>query len=127
MALLYGRAGRLTAKNGGFRPGQTDRWCGSLNCEPACDVNGQCVVAGPGRGNLTCDCRPGFWGTGVTCLPATACVGGVTFEQLVHTRTVDTVCAAVTVCGREQQIGGSGGSLEPPGPLLTHLHTVHMV
>ena len=24
MALLYGRAGRLTAKNGGFRPGQ---WC----------------------------------------------------------------------------------------------------
>ena len=35
---------------------------------------------------------------------------------------------------REQQIGGSGGSLEPPGPLLeppgpllTHLHTVYMV
>ena len=34
---------------------------------------------------------------------------------------------------REQQIGGSGGSLEPPGPLLeppgpllTHLHTVYM-
>jgi hypothetical protein len=33
---------------------------------------------------------------------------------------------------REQQIGGSGGSLEPPGPileppgpLLTHLHTVY--
>jgi hypothetical protein len=27
---------------------------------------------------------------------------------------------------REQQIRGSGGSLEPPGPLLTHLHTVYM-
>jgi hypothetical protein len=27
---------------------------------------------------------------------------------------------------REKQIGGSGGSLEPPGSLLTHLHTVHM-
>jgi hypothetical protein len=27
---------------------------------------------------------------------------------------------------REKQIGGSGGSLEPPGPLLTHLHTVYM-
>jgi hypothetical protein len=27
MALLYGRAGRLTAKNGGFRPGQTRRVC----------------------------------------------------------------------------------------------------
>ena len=25
MALLYGRAGCLTAKNGGFRPGQSDR------------------------------------------------------------------------------------------------------
>ena len=37
------------------------------------------------------------------------------------------------VATREQQIGGSGGSLEPPGPLLeppgpllTHLHTVYM-
>jgi hypothetical protein len=35
------------------------------------------------------------------------------------------------VLAREKQIGGSGGSLEPPGPLLeppgpflTHLHTV---
>ena len=27
---------------------------------------------------------------------------------------------------REKQIGGSGGSLEPPGPLLTHLHTVYI-
>jgi hypothetical protein len=31
-----------------------------------------------------------------------------------------------TVQLREQQIGGSGGSLEPPGPLLTRLHTVYM-
>jgi hypothetical protein len=38
-----------------------------------------------------------------------------------------------TVIVREQQIGGSGGSLEPPGPLLeppgpllTHLRTVYM-
>ena len=28
-------------------------------------------------------------------------------------------------CG-EKQTRGSGGSLEPPGPLLTHLHTVHI-
>jgi hypothetical protein len=27
---------------------------------------------------------------------------------------------------REKQIGGSGGSLEPRGPLPMHLHTVHM-
>jgi DEAD/DEAH box helicase domain-containing protein len=28
--------------------------------------------------------------------------------------------------GREKQIRGSEGSLEPPGPLPTHLHTVYM-
>ena len=26
----------------------------------------------------------------------------------------------------EKEIGGSGGSLEPYGPLLTHLHTIYM-
>jgi hypothetical protein len=30
------------------------------------------------------------------------------------------------VPGRAKEIWGSGGSLEPPGPLLTHLHTVYM-
>ena len=31
------------------------------------------------------------------------------------------------VPAREKEVGGSGGSLEPPaGPLLTHLHSVHM-
>jgi hypothetical protein len=30
------------------------------------------------------------------------------------------------VCPREKKIRGSGGSLEPPGPLLTHLHIVYM-
>ena len=40
MALLYGRAGRLTAKNGGFRPGQSeykaDGAClGQCDCGPA--------------------------------------------------------------------------------------------
>jgi hypothetical protein len=34
--------------------------------------------------------------------------------------------AGVTVDCREKEIGGSGGSLEPPGPLPTHLHTVYM-
>ena len=43
------------------------------------------------------------------------------------------VCYSELHVAREQQIGGSGGSLEPPGPLLespgpllTHLHTVYM-
>ena len=31
------------------------------------------------------------------------------------------------VLTREKHIGGSGGSLEPPGSLLAHLHTVYMV
>jgi hypothetical protein len=31
------------------------------------------------------------------------------------------------VLTREKEIGGSGGSLEPPGPLLAHLHTVYMI
>jgi hypothetical protein len=30
------------------------------------------------------------------------------------------------VCAGEKEIGGSGGSLEPPGPLFTHLHTVYV-
>jgi hypothetical protein len=29
-------------------------------------------------------------------------------------------------CG-EKQIAGAGGSLDPPGPLPMHLHTVYMV
>ena len=43
------------------------------------------------------------------------------------------VAPPAQVEGREKQIGGSGGPLEPPGPplepalaLLTHLHTVYM-
>ena len=45
----------------------------------------------------------------------------------------DLAAASAAVPGREEQIGGSGGSLEPPGPLreppgplLTHLHNVYM-
>jgi hypothetical protein len=49
------------------------------------------------------------------------------------TNTWKEECAANGGALREKQIGGSGGSLEPPGPLLeppgpllTHLHTVYM-
>ena len=41
MGLLYGRAGRLTAENGGFRPGQCATWFDGCN---------QCAV-----GNSTAD------------------------------------------------------------------------
>jgi hypothetical protein len=34
--------------------------------------------------------------------------------------------AASDARSREKRIRGSGGSLEPPGPLLTHLHTVYV-
>ena len=33
---------------------------------------------------------------------------------------------AAAVATREKEIRGSGGSLEPPGPLRTHLHAVCM-
>ena len=36
-----------------------------------------------------------------------------------YTRNMEAIC-------RGQHIGGSGGSLEPPGPLLTHLHTIYL-
>jgi hypothetical protein len=38
--------------------------------------------------------------------------------------TADGATAYGRSGSREKEIGGSGGSLEPPGPLLTHLHTV---
>ena len=37
-----------------------------------------------------------------------------------------TILTTSIVKGREKEIRGSGGSLEPPGPLLTHLRTVYM-
>jgi hypothetical protein len=40
-------------------------------------------------------------------------VGRVVFDQLVE--------------GGSKELDGSGGSLEPPGPLLTHPHTVYTV
>ena len=33
--------------------------------------------------------------------------------------------SALSVLTRERHMRGSGGSLEPPGPLPMHLHTVH--
>jgi hypothetical protein len=39
MALLYGRARRLTAQNGDFRPGQCfEDWAIQLMLENACDL-----------------------------------------------------------------------------------------
>ena len=35
-------------------------------------------------------------------------------------------CRRAAVVSREKEIGGSGGSLEPPGTLPMHLHTVYM-
>jgi hypothetical protein len=43
-----------------------------------------------------------------------------------QTTTMSPTHCFFTARCREKEIGGSGGSLEPPGPLLTHLHTVSM-
>jgi tRNA A-37 threonylcarbamoyl transferase component Bud32 len=56
--------------------------------------------------------------------------GLATFEDILEGAQAnfddETVFDGVRVSNREKEIGGSGGSLEPPGPLLTHLHTVYM-
>jgi hypothetical protein len=63
---------------------------------------------------------------------------GAVFKQTIDD-AADKCPAVPCVPNREQQIGGSGGSLEPPGclleppgpllepsgPLFTHLHTVY--
>jgi hypothetical protein len=106
MGLLYGRAGRLNTKNGGFRPGQLGIAAAAEN-----------AAGGPGTP------QPGGLTRATSALPQ------------LHD-TVGWATAALAgddVTAREKQIGGSGGSLEPPGPLLeppgpllTHLHTVYM-
>ena len=85
MALLYGRAGRLTATNGGFRPGQYEEIDAS-------------VVYGPGL-------RWAVMGPLTTFHMA----GGPDGYEPERKRQ-----------------GGSGGSLEHPGPLLRHLHAEYM-
>jgi hypothetical protein len=40
---------------------------------------------------------------------------------------LEAAAGGTPVKAREKEIGGSGGSLEPPGPLLTPLHTVYGV
>ena len=48
------------------------------------------------------------------------------YNQLHRAGEIDKHCKSQLVLAREKQIGGPGGSLEPPGPLLTHLHTIYM-
>ena len=70
MALLYGRAGRLTAKNGGFRPGQ-----------------------------YHCECEAGaYFGSGFSCLPVRECLANYTYEQAPPTSLADRVCVPLARC-----------------------------
>jgi hypothetical protein len=57
----------------------------------------------------------------------TLCTVTIVYEIWEHMRQAQA-------CGRAHLLGGSGASLEPPGPLLeppgrllTHLHTVYIV
>jgi hypothetical protein len=59
---------------------------------------------------------------------------GLRLHQPVQPGWRTTCTSATSARTREKQIGGSGGSLEPPGPLLeppwpllTHIHTVYTV
>ena len=96
MAFLYGRARCLTSKNGVFRPGQ--------EFEKDHDPNGH-VDFLHAMANLRARCYG---------LPPMAWIDVRLKAGRIIPALVTTTAA---VAGREQQIGGSGGSLEPPGPL----------
>jgi hypothetical protein len=98
MALLYGRAGRLNTKKRRFlaRPGSGASW--PLMAEAAEDDAGGW------------DDEDGM------------------FPPVYDEEPEPEECEEGGTHGEEQgerdHRGSSGGSLEPPGPLLTHLHTV---
>jgi hypothetical protein len=78
MGLLYGRAGRLTAQNGGFRPGQVpplvcpnDEDCSSCKETMFCSDRGTC------RADGACECDLGS--SGLFC----ARKGGIFFSSRV--------------------------------------------
>jgi hypothetical protein len=118
--LLYGRAGRLTAKNGGFGPGQYRERPPTAEVLPVLrpSVLRQTIAmrAAPREDSLRgLWCRVGALGSETHMLPLAPAAGAD-----------DARDSRQAASPREKEIGGPGGSLEPPGPLLTHLHTVYM-
>ena len=78
---------------------------------------------------------------GATSSPAVSfySTNGTSWMKIADVAGADSArCAGITspfsgdagektaVLERAKEIGGSGGSLEPPGPLLTHFRTVYM-
>jgi hypothetical protein len=61
MELLYGRAGRLTTKNGGFRPGQRRRWAWPSSCRRTAGAGGA-----PSSTCCSCARRGAGWRRGRT-------------------------------------------------------------
>ena len=139
MVLLYGRAGRLTAENGGFRPGQ----CGYHGLPGGNASLGPYL--GPPYGHLGPYANYSQWATYRYVAPAGDChsiyrllgSGPLDPANLQPYKTVGLLPPPDVykehpewfwprdgplgnesqVYGREKQIGGSGGPLEPPGPL----------
>ena len=50
--------------------------------------------------------------------------GGTGISRTENARAV--AAAASDARSREKEMGGPGGSLEPPWPLITHLHTMYI-
>ena len=116
MVFLYGGAGRLTAENGGFRPGQCEGFTFEGPVEEHQPVKtyfkSSAAVSGDQawqaylkHGNAT--------GMPKSCDQCTSRYEGI-YSTHVYASHVQGILEAHN---REQQIGGSGGSLEPPGPL----------
>ena len=66
MGLLYGRAGRLTAKNGGFRPGQKPAGLFSCPATAACGADGVTPTTGGVAGDGATAADGGGGGGGMT-------------------------------------------------------------
>jgi hypothetical protein len=104
-------------------------WGGVMAQNDGCSMRAQLTTAGhPGYTGQTADVvvGGGIWGNWQsyqTCNGRGYATGGSSQIEGQQGDGVDQ--------GGRTRSGGSGGSLEPPGPLLithllTHLHTVHM-
>jgi hypothetical protein len=75
--------------------------CGLADPCAASELNGCHVQAkcnNTAVGEYSCECLPGFYGSGWWCMPWTECHVGSTYSVREPTYATDRVCAAITIC-----------------------------
>ena len=65
-----------------------------------CDTDATCSRLG--FGSYHCQCKPGFFGTGHSCLPTADCLLNLTYEARAPTPNSDRGCVTVTTCERDE-------------------------